>query len=201
VADLVAQLRERAPRLIDETVPAVVKPGELQRVMQLLLRERVPVRDLEALLEAVADAAPRVRGVHELAEAARLALRRSICQQYIRPDAEGRATLGCVVAGDRLEAVVAAGIDDRGAEPVLALTAEQATGVVRAVAEASQPLAEAGLPVVVVSSRAIRAALARLLAPHIPGSAVLAYDELVRGVEVERVAHADLQEAVVETTP
>jgi flagellar biosynthesis component FlhA len=46
--------------------------------------------------------------------------------------------------------------------------------------------------VVVVSSRAARAALARLIAPHIPGSAVLSFDELVRGIDVDRVGEAEL---------
>jgi flagellar biosynthesis component FlhA len=70
------------------------------------------------------------------------------------------------------------------------LSAADASRAVRAVALAARPLAESGLPVVVVASRASRAALARLLSPHIPGCAVLAYDELVRGIDVDRVAEA-----------
>ncbi|MBL9140338.1 MAG: FHIPEP family type III secretion protein, partial [Phycisphaerae bacterium] len=200
VSDLLAQLRERAPRLVDETVPAIVKPGDLQRVMQLLLRERVPVRDLESLLEAAADAAPRARSVHHMAEAARLALRRAICQQFARPDSEGRASIACVVMGEQLDRIVADAVDEQGGDPVLTLTAERAAAVVRSIAEAAQPLANAGLPVVVVSSRGARAALARLLTPHIPGSAVLAFDELVRGIEIDRVGQADLVEESSEVT-
>ncbi len=192
VSDLLAELRTRAPRLLEETVPAIVRPGELQRVMQLLLRERVAVRDLEAVLEAVADAAPRTRDPHALAEAARGALRRSICQQYARSDAEGRPVLSCVVAGEQLDRMVAEATTIIDGEPSTALAAEDAAGIVRAVAAAARPLANAGLPVVVVASRAARAALARMIAPHIPGSAVLAYEELVRGIEVERLGEAEI---------
>lgn len=200
VADLLAQLRQRAPRLVDETVPGIVKPGELQRVLQLLLRERVPVRDLEAILEAVADAAPRVQDAALLAEAARGALRRSICQLYLRPDGEGRATLTCIAAGDRMDQQVAAATETRGGDTVVTLTADQAAAVVQAVAQAAQPLAEAGLPVVVLASRVARPGLARLLAPHIPGGGVLAYEELVRGVQIERIGQAELSDAVAEAT-
>jgi flagellar biosynthesis protein FlhA len=200
VADLLGQLRQRAPQLVDETVPALVKPGELQRIMQALLRERVPVRDLETILESAADVPPALRTVPHLAEAARMALRRSICQQYIRPDGEGRATLGCVVAGERLDRLVADSIDRSGTEHKLGLSADQASAVVRAVAEAAKPLADAGLPVVVVATGASRAALARLLAPHIPGAAVLSFDELVRGVEVDRVGDAELEDAALEAS-
>jgi flagellar biosynthesis protein FlhA len=192
VADLLAELERRAPRLVADTVPACIRPGELQRVMQCLLRERVPVRDLEAVLEAVADASRRSRDPHALAEAARLALRRTICQQYARPDDEGRPVLACVVAGAALDALVAAGLREGDGEPSIALVPADATRVVQAVAAAARPLAAVGLPVVVVSSRAARAALARLIAPHIPGSAVLSFDELVRGIDVDRVGEAEL---------
>jgi flagellar biosynthesis protein FlhA len=160
--------------------------------MQCLLRERVPVRDLEAVLESVADASRRTRDPWSLAESARSALRRTICQQYARPDVDGRPVLSCVAAGPRLDAAVAGAVRETDGEPAIAMAASDAARVVRAVAAAARPLAESGLPVVVLASRGARAALARLLAPHIPGSAVLAYDELVRGIDVERVGDAEL---------
>jgi len=198
VSDLLQELSRRAPRLVQDTVPACIRPGELQRVMQLLLRERVPVRDLEAVLESVADAAQRVRDPHGLAEAARMALRRTICQQHARADEHGRSVLACVVAGGALDALVAGAVRCSDGELSIDMPAADAGRVVRAVAAAARPLAEAGLPVVVVASRGARAALARLLAPHIPGCAVLAFDELVRGIEVERVAEATLDAAPTE---
>jgi flagellar biosynthesis protein FlhA len=96
------------------------------------------------------------------------------------------------VAGAALDALVAAGLREGDGEPSIALVPADATRVVQAVAAAARPLAAVGLPVVVVSSRAARAALARLIAPHIPGSAVLSFDELVRGIDVDRVGEAEL---------
>jgi flagellar biosynthesis protein FlhA len=198
VADLLQELGRRAPRLVEDTVPSSIRPGELQRVMQCLLRERVPVRDLEAVLESVADASRRTRDPWALAESARAALRRTICQQYARPDAEGRPVLTCVAAGPGLDALVAGAVRETDGEPAIALAAAEAARVVRAVAAAARPLAEAGLPVVVLASRGARAALARMLAPHIPGCAVIAYDELVRGIDVERAGEAELAEGSAE---
>jgi flagellar biosynthesis protein FlhA len=198
VADLLQELGRRAPRLVEDTVPSSIRPGELQRVMQCLLRERVPVRDLEAVLESVADASRRTRDPWALAESARAALRRTICQQYARPDAEGRPVLTCVAAGPGLDALVAGAVRETDGEPAIALAAAEAARVVRAVAAAARPLAETGLPVVVLASRGARAALARMLAPHIPGCAVIAYDELVRGIDVERAGEAELAEGSAE---
>jgi len=60
------------------------------------------------------------------------------------------------------------------------------------VAQAARPLADAGLPVVIVASSEARAALAQALAPHVPGCAVLAQQELVSGVHVDRIGAAEL---------
>jgi flagellar biosynthesis protein FlhA len=158
----------------------------------------VPVRDLEAVLESVADASRRTRDPWALAESARAALRRTICQQYARPDAEGRPVLTCVAAGPGLDALVAGAVRETDGEPAIALAAAEAARVVRAVAAAARPLAETGLPVVVLAARGARAALARMLAPHIPGCAVIAYDELVRGIDVERAGEAELAEGSAE---
>ena len=51
VAALVKQLKEKSPALVEEVIPTQIKPGELQKVLQNLLRERVPIRDLETILE------------------------------------------------------------------------------------------------------------------------------------------------------
>src|SRR5256885_14986155 len=59
VKNLLDNLKARVPALVEETIPTVIKPGELQRVCQNLLRERVPIRDMETILETLADFATR----------------------------------------------------------------------------------------------------------------------------------------------
>src|SRR5690606_34832390 len=55
VKNLLENLKQRVPALVEEVVPTQIKPGELQKVLQNLLRERVPVRDLETVLETLGD--------------------------------------------------------------------------------------------------------------------------------------------------
>ncbi|HYE02597.1 MAG TPA: flagellar biosynthesis protein FlhA, partial [Phycisphaerales bacterium] len=68
VAALLAQLKEKSPKLVEEVVPGVVKPGEVQKVLQNLLRERVSIRDLESILEALADWGPKTKDLDVLTE-------------------------------------------------------------------------------------------------------------------------------------
>ena len=60
-----------------------MKPGELQKVMQNLLRERVPVRDLETIIETLGDFAARTKDLDVLSEYVRNAMARAICKQYV----------------------------------------------------------------------------------------------------------------------
>ena len=79
---LIDNLKQRNAGLVEEVVPNLLKTGELQRILQNLLRERVPIRDLEAILETLGDWAPKSKDPEILTEYARNTLARSICGQY-----------------------------------------------------------------------------------------------------------------------
>ena len=89
VGRLLEQLRVTAPKLVDEAVPGSVKPGELQKVLQNLLRERVPIRDLETILETVSDWSAHTKDASVLTEYVRNALRRTISRQHATQDEHG----------------------------------------------------------------------------------------------------------------
>src|SRR5256714_5606128 len=83
VKNLLDNLKTRCPALVEEVVPTQIKPGELQRVCQNLLRERVPVRDLETIIETLGDYSARTKDMDVLTEYVRNAMARSICKQYV----------------------------------------------------------------------------------------------------------------------
>ena len=83
VNKLIDGLKERAPQLVEEVVPDVLKVGEIQKVLQNLLRERVPIRDIETILETLGDWAPRTKDADVLSEYVRNSLARALCQQYV----------------------------------------------------------------------------------------------------------------------
>jgi len=198
VAGLVQTLKTRSPRLVEETVPGVVKPADLQKVLQGLLRERVPIRDLETILEAIADWIPQTRDPDVLVEYARNSLRRSICQQFAESDADGRQRLYCVTLDPAAEAKIAGHIERTGAGTSSSVPPALAAKLARAVADTAKPLAAAGRPVVIITGPGVRATVRQLLAPHIPGVAVLGYNELAKGVDVESVGLVQLEPLAVQ---
>ena len=111
VGRLIEQLRSTSPKLVEEAVPAIVKHGELQKVLQSLLVERVPIRDLETIIETLADWAPHSRDPAVLTEYVRNALRRTISRQHAIEDEHGRLTLHCVTLDPVTEQLINSHID------------------------------------------------------------------------------------------
>ncbi|MGE3107022.1 MAG: flagellar biosynthesis protein FlhA [Phycisphaerales bacterium] len=192
VNNLIAQLKEKSPKLVEEVVPTVVKPGELQKVLQNLLRERVSIRDLETILETLADWGTRSKDLDVLTEYARHALRRAICQQHAVTDPDGRQRLVCVTLDPSLEDQINAYIDRSAAGTSFNMPAAVAAKITAQIAKALKTPTSSGKAPVVLASPQVRAVVRQLLAAQLPTVAVLGYNEAVAGVEVESVAFVGL---------
>jgi flagellar biosynthesis protein FlhA len=217
VNNLITQLKAHAPKLVEETIPSVVKPGELQKVLQSLLRERVPIRDLETILETLSDWGGRTKDLDVLTEYVRNALRRSICTLHavavdpLSPGAGqfGRAGSGassaprrlrlvCVTLDPALEDYVNGFIDRSSAGTTLSMPAAAAAMVSRRVIEALKPSIQSGNTPVVIASPQVRAQVRQIVEPHLPSVVVMGYNEIVPEVEVESLGLVSLpQEAQV----
>jgi len=180
-------------------VPSVVKPGELQKVLQNLLRERVPVRDLEVILETLSDWAPKSKDLDVLTEYVRNALRRTICGQYAAPVEEGgkirRFRLACVTLDPGFEDWINGYVDRSGGATVLSMPARAANEAAERVSEALRPLLAAGHAPVVIASPQVRGVVRQILEPHLPAAAVLGYNEIVPEVEIESLGMVTREEA------
>ncbi len=187
VNNLLEGLKEKAAKLVEEAVPGIIKVGELQKILQSLLRERVPVRDIETILETLADWGTRTKDLDVLVEYARNALRRTICSLYAEPNDEGKLSLVCVTLDPRLEDQVNAYIDRGAAGTVLNIPARVARDIANSVSEELGGVMARGRLPVVISSPQVRNAMWQILEPHIPGVAVLGYNEVVSGIDVESV--------------
>ncbi len=197
--NLIQQLKQKSPKLVAEVLEgdkALLKTSELQRVLQNLLRERVPIRDMETIVETLGDWSPRTRDSEVLTEYVRNALRRTICNQYVETVGGEGAGLGeearpralrlhCVSLDPALEDTLASFID-RGPEgTTVSVPPGVANRITTAILRELGRLTQAGHHPVVLASPQVRAQVRKLLEPHLPGAAVLGYNEVSKGVEVE----------------
>lgn len=188
VSNLIEQLKQSAPKLVEESIPAVVKPIDLQKILQNLLRERVPIRDLETIVETLADWGAKTKDLDVLTEYVRNALKRTICQQYAAKLPDGTTKLTCVTLDPALEDQINAYIDRGPAGTAVNIPARLGAKITEQIARALQQVVAAGQPPVVIASPQVRAVVRQLIEPKIPGAAVLGYNEVAGGVEVESVA-------------
>jgi flagellar biosynthesis protein FlhA len=178
---LLDSLAESHPKLVEELVPKILSLGEVQRVLQQLLREQVSIRDLGAILEALVETAPQSRALPQLVEAARQALGRRLTQPLLDPD----GTLRVIALDPALEDELA-GLADPGAGGRL-LTAGGQTPVLRRLADSVKRLIGSAptlaQPVLLCPSPA-RYHVKRWLEPVLPRLTVVAPAEIPPGVAV-----------------
>jgi flagellar biosynthesis protein FlhA len=183
IKNLIDNLKLRSPALIEEVVPTQIKPGELQKVCQMLLRERVPVRDLETIIETLGDYSSRTKDLEVLSEFVRNALARSICKQYV----DDRDRIWCVTLDPALEDMINGHLDrsDRGTTNTLPPQAAQQ--IVKNIGEKVSELTQSGRSGVVLCSPQIRSAVRKMIEGSLPHVAVLGYNEIVSDVSVEAI--------------
>lgn len=191
--NLLEQAKEHSPKLVEEVIPDQIKPGELQKVLQNLLKEQVAIRDMETILETLSDWASRTKDLDVLTEYVRNALRRSICNRYAIVDNETNTSrLHCVTLDPAIEDTINGYIERGAAGTTMTLPPTVANRITSAVIQELQKLITAGHHPLVLASPQVRAQVRDLLEPHLPAVAVMGYNEVSKGVEVESLGLAQI---------
>ena len=180
---LLDMVKERSPKLIEELIPQVIKPGEVQKVLQYLLRERVPIRDLETILETLGDWAPRTKDPDVLIEYVRTVLARTICGLYTGP----AGAIACLTLDPALEETIAAHLEPSDRGTLWTMPPNLQTRIIEAIrseVDRAVPTMEGQTPVLLCSPR-VRLWVRRMLEGPMPHLAILSYNEIVRGLEIQ----------------
>ncbi len=180
---LIDQLKENAPAVVEELIPNQMKLAEVQQVLQALLREGVPIRQLSVILETLGDYAGRTKDPVLLTEYVRHRLARTICSRYRADDGK----LYVVTLDPALEDRIRAGIEHNDNGLFVRLAPQTVSQISEAIAEQVQRLAVANHPPVVLVSPQIRAGLKQMTSAHLPQLVVLSYNEVTRDTQIESV--------------
>jgi len=171
-------LAESHPRTVEEATPKVLSLGEVQRVLQNLLRERVPIRDLTTILESIADAGSLTHDVNALTEAARIALARTISGGL----ANERGELTVLSLDPVLEQQLADRLGLLGGAPTHAIEPEFGRMILEKI-EAAAQAAVLSQPVLLCSAQ-LRPHLRKLTERFLPDLAVIAHGEVAPGIRL-----------------
>lgn len=152
VQKLLKDVGAEEKKLVEELIPSVVTVTTLQRVLQALLREKVSIRDLPAILEALAEAAPHSSSVTTLVEHVRARLARQLCWQHQGPD----GALPIVTLSPEWEAAFAESLVGAGEDKQLAMAPSRLQDFIRAVRDTFERIAMTGENPVLLTSPLIR---------------------------------------------
>jgi len=192
VIHLLDQLKTQSPKLVEEIIPSVVKVGDLQKILQNLLRERIPIRDLGTIVETLGEWAPHTKDAAVLTEYVRNALRRTISTMYAGTDDQGKQRLYCVTMDPAVEDVISGYIDRGPGGTTMSIPPRLANQIATAVSTTAEPLVNGGHQLIVLASPTVRAQVKQILDAHLNGVIVLAYNEIVKGLDVESLGLVQL---------
>jgi flagellar biosynthesis protein FlhA len=180
VKELLEQLGQRTPKVVEEIVPAVVSVQTLHRVLRQLLAERVSIRDLGAILETLAEYAGKVQDPDLLTDLVRERLGRSIAKQYLEAD----NSLKVITLAPSLEEKLRAGVHRSDSGSYLAVDGATLELLVRGLEGAVSGVTADARGPVLLASQSIRGPLRQILARVAPRVAVMSHNELPADVRI-----------------
>lgn len=190
VQHLVNTLKEDYPALVDAVIPEVVPLGTLQKVLQSLLKERVPIRDLAAIVETVSDYIGVTKESDVLSEYVRMALKRQVTEMY--KDKEGRINVFTI--DPTVEQALSDSIQNTKQGLMLVVEPAMVEVLLQKMGEQVAVMENAGQTPVCLCSPNIRLALRRLVEAKYPSLAVVSYNELLPETEIISTGMVRLQD-------
>jgi flagellar biosynthesis protein FlhA len=179
VKSLIDNLKKTSPAVVDELIPGQLSLGQVQRILSSLLKEGVPIRNLQTILEALADACVDTKDVPKLVEHVRTRIARTIVEPHL--DASG--TLHAAFLDPELERQLSEAL--AGTEGIANLPSGFLGRFVDNTATALADMAKKGRDPVLVTRATLRPFLAEAIAGVIPNAAVLSYQETAPAKRIE----------------
>jgi len=185
VQEMVDTLKKTHPALVDDVIPSKLTLGVLHRVLQRLLKERVPIRDLVTILEAVADAADQTKDPEVLTEHARRALTNTIAHLHMDENGVVRG----ITVGAKLEMALLGLFSPRANQnPATMLTPDSLGALLRDLDQMATTNTIDGRPVPLLVPPSLRVGIRRLVEPVLPNLPVVSLAELPPYVKLAGVA-------------
>ncbi|MFP4013675.1 MAG: flagellar biosynthesis protein FlhA [Chitinispirillaceae bacterium] len=189
VKTLLDNIKEHSATVVEELVPSILSVGEIHKVLQNLLRERVSIRDLLLILETLANVAPRSKNTDILTEYVRNALAAQICEVYKNDD----GVVPVITLDPNLEARLEGAIQESDGAFRFALSPADVSRILEAVGAQVESVKRSGELPILICSPTVRPQLKRLTETNFGELIVLSYNEIVPGVEIRSMGMVSLE--------
>lgn len=188
VQALIDTVKKTHPAVVKELVPDQMSYGEIEKVLQNLVKERVSIRDLVTVLETLADNVTMSKDPEVLTECVRVALSRVICKEYVNNE----GIINVITLDPQIEQIISQSIQRTEMGSFLALDPNMGQNVLSSVGKEVAKLQEKGLQPIVLCAPQIRPALKKLTDRSFPTLVVLSWNEIAPKVNVNSVGQVSL---------
>jgi flagellar biosynthesis protein FlhA len=181
--NLVNNIKDTNPTLVEELVPKLLGIGDVQKVLQNLLKEGISIRDLLTIFETLADYAPTTRDTDILTEYVRQSLKRAISSKYFPPN----DTTSVLTLDPALEQKIMSSVKQTEQGAYLNLDPDTTKAIIKSVEEGINKLENMGKMPIVITSPIVRIYFKRLTEDYYKDLIVVSYNEVETNVELQSV--------------
>lgn len=183
VQNLINNIKDNNTTLIDELIPKLLNIGEVQKVLQNLLREGISIRDLLTILETLADHASVTRDTDVLTEYVRQSLKRAISSKFFAPN----EVTSVVTLDPAIEQEIMNSVKQTEQGAYISLDPDKTQKIVKATEEEVNKLENMGKNPIIVTSPIVRMYYKRLTQDYLKDLIVVSYNEIESNVELQSV--------------
>ena len=183
VQNLINNIKESNQTLVDELIPKLLNIGEVQKVLQNLLREGISIRDLLTILETLADHATVTRDTDVLTEYARQSLKRAISSKFF---SQNESTT-VVTLDPKIEQDIMASVKQSEQGAYLTLDPEETKRIIKSTEDEIGKLEKMGKAAIIITSPIVRMYYKQLTQDYFKDLVVVSYNEIESNVELQSV--------------
>ena len=191
VQNLLNNLSKSHPKVVEELMPNALSLGGVQKVLQNLLKEQVPIKDMLTIVETLADYAPLTKDTELLTEYVRHKLARSIISPYLGED--GRLNL--ITMSPDIENVLLKNIQKTEHGSYLAIDPKTADQLIESIKEESEKAMMQNIQPIILTSPTLRRHLKKLVEYFVPSLKVLSHSELLSDMKFKSIGEVGLSRA------
>ncbi len=182
VKTMVENIKKTNPTIVEDLIPATVSYGYLQKVLAMLLKEGVPIRDMETILETIGDHTSSMKDIDIMTEYVRQALKRTITRRFAEAN-----SLRVITIDPRIEDMIVASVKKSEQGSYLSMDPETIQKIVTKTTEEVNKIKDVIPNVIVLTSPIVRVYFKKLIDQFIPDVTVLSYSEIDGSTQIQSV--------------
>lgn len=188
VVRLVDNMKQQSPELVDELIPALISYGNFQKILTNLLREGIPIKDMETIMETIVDSSMTVKDIETITENIRVALKRTITRKFC----EG-GSMKVVTLDAELEKNIITSLTTGEHGLYLALSPDVMQNVITQLSDEVQKFHDFGQPPLVLTSQVVRVHFYHLIEQFFPDVYVLSFNEISNNIQIQAIGNITLK--------